>query len=82
MTDHVRFLLLGLGNGAVFGALALALTLPYRSSGIINFATGSIALITAYVYSYLRSGELVILVPGLPDTVSAGVRLSLWPGSV
>jgi len=79
MTEHVRFLLLGLGNGAVFGALALALTLTYRSSGIINFATGSIALITAYVYSYLRSGELVMLVPGLPDTVSVGVKFSLWP---
>ncbi|MEX5637023.1 ABC transporter permease subunit [Parafrankia sp. FMc2] len=79
MTDHVRFLLLGLGNGAVFGALALALTLTYRSSGIINFATGSIALITAYVYAYLRGGELILLIPGLPDTVSVGGKLSLWP---
>jgi len=79
MTDHVRFLLLGLGNGAVFGALALALTLTYRSSGIINFATSSIALITAYVYSYLRAGKLLVLIPGLPDTVSIGGKLSLWP---
>jgi ABC-type branched-subunit amino acid transport system ATPase component/branched-subunit amino acid ABC-type transport system permease component len=79
MTEHVKFLLLGLGNGAVFGALALALTLTYRSSGIINFATGSIALITAYEYSYFRAGKLLLLIPGLPDTVGIGGKLSLWP---
>ena len=41
MSQSVVFLLLGLGNGAVFGALALALNLTYRSSGVINFVEGS-----------------------------------------
>ena len=54
MTQHLQFLLLGLGNGAVFGALALAVVLTYRSSGVLNFATGAIALYTAYVYAFLR----------------------------
>ena len=38
-------MLLGLGNGGVFAALAVALVLTYRSSGVINFATGAIALV-------------------------------------
>ena len=38
--DHVASLLLGLGNGGVYAALALALVITYRTSGVINFATG------------------------------------------
>ena len=44
MDQHLIFLLLGLANGAVFAALALALVVTYRSSGVLNFATGTIAL--------------------------------------
>jgi len=72
MSNYVGYLLLGLGNGAVYAALALALVVTYRSSGVINFATGSIALYTAYVYGYLRSGQLLVLIPGLPNTVDLG----------
>jgi ABC-type branched-subunit amino acid transport system ATPase component/ABC-type branched-subunit amino acid transport system permease subunit len=79
MTQHLVFLLLGLGNGAVFGALALAVVLTYRSSGVVNFATGAIALYTAYVYADLRQGKLLVLIPGLPNTVDLGGPLSLWP---
>jgi ABC-type branched-subunit amino acid transport system ATPase component/branched-subunit amino acid ABC-type transport system permease component len=82
MTQHVTFLLLGLGNGAVFGALALALVLTYRSSGVINFATGSIALLTAYMYAYLRQGELLVLIPGAPETIELTDEMGLWPALV
>jgi hypothetical protein len=41
VSQFVVFLLLGLGSGAVFGALALALNLTYRSSGVIDFGEGS-----------------------------------------
>lgn len=77
--QHLVFLLLGLGNGAVFGALALAVVLTYRSSGVVNFATGAIALYTAYTYAYLRVGELLILVPGLPDSINLGGPIGMWP---
>lgn len=70
--EHVNALLGGLGNGAVFAALALAIALTYRSSGVINFATGSIALFAAYTYAYLRDGKLLLLVPGLPVSVDLG----------
>lgn len=79
MTKHIVFLLLGLGSGAVFGALALGLVVTYRSSGVVNFATGAIALYTAYTYEFLRKGELLLPIPGLPKTVSVGSDWGLWP---
>ncbi|SHN18207.1 branched-chain amino acid ABC transporter permease/ATP-binding protein [Cryptosporangium aurantiacum] len=82
MSQHLVFLALGLGNGAVFGALALALVLTYRSSGVINFATGSIALLGAYVYAFLRDGQLLVLIPGLPRTLDLGTQLGLVPAMV
>ncbi|MBH0779224.1 branched-chain amino acid ABC transporter permease/ATP-binding protein [Nocardia bovistercoris] len=72
MTQHIQFLLLGIGSGGVFGALAIALVLTYRSSGVLNFATGAIALNCAYIYAFLRKGEFVVLIPGLPKSVDIG----------
>ncbi|WP_109524575.1 branched-chain amino acid ABC transporter permease/ATP-binding protein [Nocardia aurea] len=78
MTTHLQFLLLGLGAGAVFAALALALVVIYRSSGVIHFATGSIALYTAYTYAFLRKGELLVLIPGLPKSIDLGDDPGFW----
>ncbi|HEY7438146.1 MAG TPA: branched-chain amino acid ABC transporter permease/ATP-binding protein [Acidimicrobiia bacterium] len=80
--NHITSLLLGLGNGAVYAALALALVLTYRSSGVINFATGTIALYTAYVYSSFRDGKFLVLVPGLPTTVDVGRHLGFVPAAL
>lgn len=82
MSQYVVFLILGLGNGAVFGALALALVLTYRSSGVVNFATGAIALYSAYTYAFLRKGELLVPFPGLPKTIDLGGPLGLFPAMV
>ena len=82
MTQHLVFLLLGLGNGAVFGALALAIVLTYRSSGVLNFGSGAIALYVAYVYAFLRQGQILLPIPGLPNTVDFGQPLGLWPALV
>src|SRR5215203_3019320 len=76
--NHLTFLSLGLGNGAVYAALALALVVTFRSSGVINFATGSIALYTAYIYGFLRQGEFLVLIPGLPNTVDIGFTPGVW----
>src|SRR5215213_4624981 len=67
--NHLTFLSLGLGNGAVFAALALALVVTYRSSGVLNFATGAIALYGAYSFALMRRGTLLLLIPGLPQKV-------------
>ncbi|MGW1024320.1 ABC transporter permease subunit [Streptomyces sp. NPDC002577] len=79
MDQYLVFLLLGLGNGAVFAALALALVLTFRSSGVVNFATGAIALYSAYTFAFLRKGELLVPIPGLSRTVGLGGELGLFP---
>ncbi|GAB2857494.1 ABC transporter permease subunit [Nocardioides pacificus] len=72
MTEHLNFLLLGLGNGAVYAALAMALVVTFRSSGVVNFSTGAISLYVAYTFGFLRQGEFLIPIPGLPLSVSLG----------
>ena len=82
MTDYLNFALLGVGNGAVFAALAVALVVCYRSSGVVNFATGALALHAAFTFAFLRRGELLIPLPPLPSTVDVGgaraVRARRW----
>ena len=82
MDQHLIFLLLGLANGAVFASLAMALVVTYRSSGVLNFATGTIALYGAYTYTFLRQGQLLVLIPGLPEKVDLGSDLSFWPATL
>lgn len=77
--EHLASSFLGLGNGATYAALALALVLTYRSSGVLNFATGAQALYGAYTYAFLRQGKLFLIVPGLPTTVGIGRPLGLVP---
>jgi ABC-type branched-subunit amino acid transport system ATPase component/ABC-type branched-subunit amino acid transport system permease subunit len=77
--DHIASLLLGLGAGGVYAALALALVITYRASGVLNFATGAMALYVAYTYAGLRRGELLVPIPGLPKTFDLGQELGFWP---
>ena len=73
---------MGLANGAVFASLALALVVTYRSSGVVNFATSAIALYTSYAFAFLRQGELLVLIPGLPAKVDLGWDFPLVPAIV
>ena len=82
MADHLVFLALGLGNGAVFAALGLALVMTYKSSGVVNFATGAIALYAAYTYAFLRKGELLNPIPGLPARIDLGQELGVAAATV
>jgi ABC-type branched-subunit amino acid transport system ATPase component/ABC-type branched-subunit amino acid transport system permease subunit len=82
MTQHLVFLLLGVSSGAVFAALALGLVLTYRSSGVINFATGSIALLSAYNYGYLRQGKAFSPIPGTKSVFGVGHVFGLWSALV
>jgi ABC-type branched-subunit amino acid transport system ATPase component/branched-subunit amino acid ABC-type transport system permease component len=82
MTRHLVFLLLGTGSGAVFAALALGLVLTYRSSGVVNFATGALALYAAYTYQFLREGRLLTPLPGFPESIDLGRPLAFAPALV
>jgi sulfate-transporting ATPase len=79
MGTYGTFLFLGLGNGAVFAALAMALVVTYRSSGVLNFATGAQSLYAAYTYTLLRQGQLLQPVPGLRATLSVGGPMGFVP---
>ncbi len=49
MADFVQQIVAGLGSGAIFAALALALVLIHRATGVINFAQGEMAMFTTYI---------------------------------
>ena len=51
MDEFLRFALLGIGIGAVYGLTAQGLVLVFLSSRVLNFAQGAIALIAAYTYA-------------------------------
>jgi branched-chain amino acid transport system permease protein len=57
MRDILLFALLGLGSGALIAGIALAIVLTYRGSGIINLATGGVAMLAGYSFWSLRTGE-------------------------
>ena len=73
---YLLFLVLGLGTGAVYAALALGLVLEHRVSGVVNFAHGAMAAYATYVFVELRSvGDLVLPVVGLPGRLHLGTSL-------
>ena len=43
MSDLLPFIVVGIVTGAVYGLTATGLVLTYKTSGIFNFAQGSIA---------------------------------------
>ncbi|MEM7140612.1 MAG: ABC transporter permease [Actinomycetota bacterium] len=70
MTDHLGYLLLGVGTGGVFAALALGIVITHRASNVVNFAHGAIGTYVAFVYFEFRaSGDFVhpLTIPGVPD---------------
>ena len=45
MEQVLLFVLLGLGGGALIAGIALGVVVTYRGSGIINLATGAVAMV-------------------------------------
>src|ERR1700728_4518622 len=50
MVDVLQYALLGLGPGAVYALLGTGVVLVYRGSGVLNFAQGAVAMVTAYIF--------------------------------
>jgi len=49
MTDFFQQVVSGLASGGIYGALALALVLIHRATGVINFAQGEMATFSTYI---------------------------------
>jgi branched-chain amino acid transport system permease protein len=56
MRDVLLYAALGLGAGALIASVALGVVLIYRGSGVINIATGAIAMLAAYLYWAFKTG--------------------------
>jgi ABC-type branched-subunit amino acid transport system ATPase component/ABC-type branched-subunit amino acid transport system permease subunit len=66
VNGYPLFLLLGLASGAAYALLGMGLVLVHRSTGMINFAHGAMAMFCAYVFIGLRrDGVLVLPVVGI-----------------
>jgi branched-chain amino acid transport system permease protein len=63
------FALLGLGTGALIAGIALGVVLFYRGSGVINLATGAIAMFAGYTFWSLRTGIFGPDIPTAPALV-------------
>jgi branched-subunit amino acid ABC-type transport system permease component len=52
--EFLPFIVLGLATGSVYGLSGVGLVLTYRTSGVFNFAYGSVATVAAYLFFELR----------------------------
>lgn len=62
----------GLVTGSMYGLVACGLVLTYQTSGVFNFAHGSLAMLCAYAY-YALSERL-----GLPTSVAAILTVGVF----
>ena len=53
MANLLQQVVSGLAAGGIYGALALALVLIYRATGVLNFAQGELATLSAFICSAL-----------------------------
>ena len=49
MQQFIETVIDGIATGSIYGALALALVLIYRSTGIVNFAQGELAMFSTFI---------------------------------
>jgi len=49
MTLFLQLVVDGIGSGAIYASLALALVLIYRSTGLLNFAQGEMAMFATFI---------------------------------
>lgn len=77
MGEPFRFLLLGLGAGALYALVALGIVLIYRGSGVVNFAQGAMGMVGTYVFYELRDQSgwpvLLALLVGILASAATGV---------
>jgi len=76
MSQHVLFLIVGLGAGAAYAGVAMAVVTTYRGTGVVNIAQGAMAMWAAFVYDELRRAGDLVLPAG---RVHVGEQIGMWP---
>lgn len=69
MTEFVQLALLGMATGSLYALSALGINVVNRSSGVVNFANGAMAMTSGYLY-WLISSE-----GGLPTWIAVIVAV-------
>ena len=69
MSQFFQQVVAGLASGAIYAALALALVLIHRATGVINFAQGEMAMFTTYIAWALTVNHDVIKWVAFPLTL-------------
>ena len=65
MQIFIRTLILGIASGSIYALASTGLVLTYKTSGVLNFGYGALALFTTYIHWSLAVGA------GLPVWLSA-----------
>jgi sulfate-transporting ATPase len=78
--DLLRFAILGLGAGAVYGLTGQGIVLIYRGSGVVNFAQGALGMVGAFIFYLWRESGVptwlaFIAAIGFGAVVGAGTHL-------
>lgn len=61
MGKFVQLVVDGLSTGSIYGAIALAIVLVNRATGLINFAQGGMAVLSAYVAWWLTTDNVPLV---------------------
>jgi branched-chain amino acid transport system permease protein len=62
MGKFVQLVVDGLSTGSIYGAIALAIVLVNQATGLINFAQGGMAVLSAYVAWWLTTHGMPLIV--------------------
>jgi branched-chain amino acid transport system permease protein len=72
MERFIETIIDGIATGSIYGALALALVLIYRATGIVNFAQGEMAMFSTFIaWGLIEAGIAV----GLAALITLAVSL-------
>src|SRR6202035_2700305 len=55
LSSFLPFIIIGVTTGSVYGLAGTGLVLTYKTSGIFNFAHGSIATLSVFIFYFLRT---------------------------
>lgn len=72
MQTFIRTLILGIASGSVYALASTGLVLTYKTSGVLNFGYGAIALFTTYIHWSLTC------VGGAGVSGCLGTHLPVW----
>ncbi len=67
--DLLPFIVIGISTGSVYGLAGTGLVLTYKTSGIFNFAHGSVATLSVFLFFVLRTEH------GVPWPLAAGASV-------